>query len=556
MSIDFTAMIMALLGGLAIFLYGMDKMSDALKVVAGDGLKEVLKKLTNNRFAAAATGAGVTAIIQSSSVTTVLVVGFISAGVMSLQQSIGIIMGANIGTTITAQVIAFKVTKYSLALVFLGWFPLFFIKREKIKQIFVALMGLGLIFLGMTLMSDATKPLRSYEPFIELMGSLQGVSSGVLIGALFTAIVQSSSATTGVVIMLASQGLLPLEAGIAIILGANIGTCVTACLASIGKQREAVQAVLVHVLFNVIGVLLWLGLISQMAQAVVAFSPQSPELIGMDRLAAETPRQIANAHTLFNVANTLILIAFTTPLAKFVQWVLPVQSTTSTRGQAQHLDHTLLETPSIALDMVQKELLHHCRLTGDLIRHCRHAILETEHADLSDGRQLEMDNDQLHGQLITYLGRLSQAQLSQRQVQKVMHYMSSSNDLESLADTISNHSLKAAQRIKNGEIKMSDSTQTVFSQLFSEVEQSFLDLIKAIQDDDASLLQDIIERKNDIFDLAEHFNQRLAERLTASEPQRLETYRLETDLSEMIKRIYYLTKRIAKTHSALISQRT
>ncbi len=273
-----------------------------------------------------------TAVVQSSSVTTVLVVGFISAGLMSLTQSIGIIMGANIGTTITAQLIAFKITHYSLVLVAIGFFTLFCSKNEKARHYGHMIMGLGLIFFGMHLMSDGTKPLRSYQPFMEMMQQMDNPLWAILLAAGFTALVQSSSATTGLVITLAAQGFISLDAGIALIFGANIGTCITAILASIGKPREAVRAAVVHVLFNVAGVAIWFAFIPQLALFVTWLSPANPDLVGTARLAAETPRQIANAHTVFNVANTMLLIWFTAPLAWLVQRIVPERAEVACRS--------------------------------------------------------------------------------------------------------------------------------------------------------------------------------------------------------------------------------
>ena len=241
-TLNVSMLLMGLFGGLALFLYGMEQMSESLKAVAGERMKSILSRLTSNRLMGAITGAFVTAIIQSSSVTTVLVVGFITAGLMSLSQSIGIIMGANIGTTITAQIIAFKITKFALLMVAVGFGMLFFGKRERIRQYGTGLMGLGLVFFGMAVMGDAMKPLRSYQPFLDWMIHMETPVVGILVGALFTALIQSSSATTGIVIVMATQGLISLTAGIAVIFGANIGTCVTALLASIGRPREALRA--------------------------------------------------------------------------------------------------------------------------------------------------------------------------------------------------------------------------------------------------------------------------------------------------------------------------
>jgi len=311
MGIDFYSMTTQVFLGLSFFLFGMMMLEQSLKAVAGERMKAILGGATKNRFVGVATGAGVTAVIQSSSVTTVLVVGFISAGLMSLEQSIAVIIGSNVGTTITSQIVAFKVTKYAALMVIAG-FGMLFIGGEKLKEYGRMLMGLGIIFFGMGLMSKAMSPLRDFEPFLEFMVGLDVPIYGILAGALFTALIQSSSATTGIVIVLATQGLVSLEAGIALALGSNLGTCATAGLASIGKPREAVRAALVHLLFNSIGVLLW-----------VFFIPQLAEMSMM--LSDDLPRQIANSHTIFNVANTVIMIGFTTQLAWLVNRLIPTK---------------------------------------------------------------------------------------------------------------------------------------------------------------------------------------------------------------------------------------
>ena len=259
---------MQLFGGLAIFLFGMEEMASALKKVAGDRMKTILAKLTTNRFMGMLTGAFVTAVIQSSSVTTVMLVGFVTAGLMSLSQAVGVIFGAHIGTTITAQIVAFKVTHYALLLVAVGFVLVFASKSDRTKQYGMLIMGLGLIFFGMGIMSSAMKPLRSFEPFLQLMRDVSTPIYGILLGAVFTGLVQSSSATTGVVIAMASQGLITLEGGIALIMGANIGTCVTAGLAAIGKPREAVRVAVAHTTFNVAGVVVMAWFIPILADLV------------------------------------------------------------------------------------------------------------------------------------------------------------------------------------------------------------------------------------------------------------------------------------------------
>ena len=276
-SIDSFVVVSGLFGGLALFLLGMDRLTRALRIIAGDRLRTILGRLTANRFSATATGAGLTAVVQSSSVVTVMVVGLITAGLLTLEQSVGVIMGANIGTTVTAQIVAFDVSRYALALVAVGFAVYFFGKSDVRKAQGGIVLGLGMVFFGMAVMGEAMDPLSDYEPFRRWLGTMSSPLAGVLAGAVFTAIVQSSSATTGVVLALAFEGLIDIDAGIALILGANIGTSVTAQLAAIGKPRDALRAAWVHTLFNTLGVIIWLPFIPWLADLVEAVGgPRGP----------------------------------------------------------------------------------------------------------------------------------------------------------------------------------------------------------------------------------------------------------------------------------------
>jgi phosphate:Na+ symporter len=309
-SIKWTALIFGLLGGLAIFLIGMEMMTEALRLIVGGKARSFIERLTSNRFVGLLTGAGITAVVQSSSVTTVLVVGFISAGLMSFVESIPVILGSNIGTTITAQIIAFNVTTAALALVAGGFLATQIAKREKRRAQGAAVVGLGLVFFGMVVMGEAMSPLRTYEPFITAMESLDNLFLAILAGAIFTALVQSSSATTGIVIVLASQGLISLEAGVGLVMGANIGTSVTALLAAIGKPRDAQRAAVAHLVFNVMGVLIWLPFLGLLVSWV-------------ESIGGGTPREVANAHTIFNVVNALIFLPFVTQFAALITRMVP-----------------------------------------------------------------------------------------------------------------------------------------------------------------------------------------------------------------------------------------
>jgi phosphate:Na+ symporter len=547
--INWGSMTMKLFGGLALFLFGMDQMADALKAVAGERMKLILARLTTNRFMGALTGAFVTAIIQSSSVTTVLVVGFISAGLMSMAQSIGVIMGANIGTTVTAQIVAFKVTKVALAMVAIGFGMLFFSKQERIKQYGAMLMGLGMVFFGMSVMGDAMQPLRSYQPFLDLMVRMESPIVGILIAAAFTGLIQSSSATTGIVIVMASQGFITLPAGIALAFGANIGTCVTALFASIGKPREAVRAAFVHVLFNFLGVLLWLGLISKLADFVTWFSPAHPELSGVDRLAAETPRQIANAHTVFNVANTLIFIWFTAPIARLVEWLVPDRPLEE-EGiivRAKYLDEELLSTPSLALDRVRLEVLHMGDHVQNMLAKIMPAMNAHDRAALTVIQNMDDQVDILHSRIVEYLGKISKTPLTEGQSSEFIRLMDAVNNLENIGDIIETDMVSLGGKLADENVKISDHTQRVLFGIHAAVVKSVDAAIQAVSQGSEIAAQTVTSMKQEINRLIESAELHEVRRLVAEEPNRITTYTIEIDIIEKLKRIYYFAKRMAKT---------
>ena len=317
-------LVIGLTGGLGLFLFGMNLMSGGMRKSAGGKLRAILSTLTNNRFMAVGVGAFVTMIIQSSSATTVMLVSFVQAQLMTFAQSLGIILGADIGTTITAQLIAFKLTDYALIFVAVGFGLMVMSKSTKNKNIGEAILGFGLLFFGMKIMSDAMYPLRTYGPFLTLLLKLEFPIFGILIGALFTALIQSSSAFTGIIIILAAQGLLTLEAAIPLLFGANLGTCITAGLASINAKREARRVALAHTLFKVFGIVLFFWWIPFFADIVRWISPKGPaDLEGAAQLANVVPRQVANAHTIFNVALTVLVLPFTGQVAKWITRLLP-----------------------------------------------------------------------------------------------------------------------------------------------------------------------------------------------------------------------------------------
>ncbi len=538
---------MGLFGGLAIFLFGMDQMTDSLKAVAGAGLSRVLTRLTSNRFLAATMGAFVTAVIQSSSVTTVLVVGFISAGLMTLQQSVGVIMGANVGTTITAQIVAFKVTHYALILVAVGFAMLFVSKREGIRQYGGIVMGLGLVFFGMAIMSDATSPLRTYEPFIDLMQQMSNPLFGIAVAGAFTALVQSSSATTGIVIVLASQGFISLPAGIALAFGANVGTCVTALLAAFGKPQAAVQAAGVHLLFNILGVLIWLPFIDFLATAVQAISPSRPGLEGIARLAAETPRQIANAHTIFNVANTFLFIGFTKPIANLMIRFIPERpEVVPEAARPRYLDEAFFEAPSLALDGLRMETLRLGRSVADLISRARPAVFSGSNAELDKIVAREQELLMLHSAITDYARELASLEITSEETRRLTALNAVTSNVQHTGETIAINLVAIGRERLRRHLTFSDLTVQRFEPYTERVREAFDLSLKAIARRDVDLAQRVLEMKPEIQSLGAEIIEHLGQRLVADAPNRAVLYRIESQIVELLQRIFYFSKKIAK----------
>jgi phosphate:Na+ symporter len=539
---------MHLFGGLAIFLFGMEQMASALKKVAGDRMKTILAKLTTNRFMGVLTGAFVTAIIQSSSVTTVMLVGFVTAGLMSLSQAVGVIFGANIGTTVTAQIVAFKVTHYALLLVAVGFVLIFTSKKDRTKQYGALIMGLGLIFFGLGIMSSAMKPLRSFEPFLQLMRDVSAPALGILIAAVFTGLIQSSSATTGVVIAMASQGLISLEGGIALIMGANIGTCVTAGLAAIGKPREAVRVAVAHVTFNVAGVAVMVWFIPVLADVVRTISPVADDLSGIDRLAAETPRQIANAHTVFNVLFSLLFLPLAGLVARFCERVVPDRPVVEpTVIKPKYLDAELLSTPPLAIDRARREIGRLGDHLENMVEASLPAVLSGDEAELQALADMDSDVDILHGHIIQYLGQISTKELSDVQTREVMDLLQVTNHLEQIGDILETNMVRIGHHRLEEEVVISEETKDVIQRYHGKVFEALRSAVNAVREHDTELALSVKDMKKSVADLAEDTARHQINRLVAKEPKRLQTFTREMEIIENLSRIYRLCRKIART---------
>ncbi len=536
-----------LIGGLALFLFGMDSMTRALKQVAGNSMRSILARLTGSRLRGLAAGALITAIIQSSSVTTVLLVGFISAGLITTGQSVAVILGANIGTTITAQILAFKVTALALPVLSVGFFLSVLAKSKLMREYGRVVLGLGLVFFGMAIMSDAMKPMRSYQPFLDFMLSLDNVLLAAIVGAGFTALVQSSSATTGILIVMAGQGLIALEPAVALALGANVGTCVTALLAAMGKPRDALRAALIHTLLNVGGVLIWIGLIDQLASLarVVAPAHAATDFTNI-------PRQLANVHTFFNVINALLFIGFTQQITRFVEWLVPDRADEAKPEFApKHLDPKFLDVPAIAIDAVRLEILR----LGELVREMLKATIPT----VTTGSPLAVDQlrvmdrpvDLLHREIVGYMRRISLSSLPAAQSSLLIGLIKIANDLEHIGDLVATGLVTSARKRIDERVIISPATVAVIADLHAEVVEAMDGTLRALDGQDAKIAKEVRKMKAGFSELVEDIAAHEIARLHADEPRRLHTYTREIELTETLDDIFKIIRRIAQTEIAI-----
>ena len=470
--ISWFLMVTSLFGGLGMFLYGMEMMSDGMKIAAGNRMRSVLEKLTSNRFLAVGVGAFVTMVIQSSSATTVMLVSFVNSGLLSFVQGLGVILGSNIGSTITAQIVAFKVTDYALALIAVGAIMALFSKKDATKNIGFVILGFGLLFYGMKVMSDTMKPLRSNPTFNSILTSFENPFMGILAGAAFTALIQSSSATTGIVITLASGGSITLEAGIPLIFGANVGTCVTALLAGLNASREAKRVAIAHVTFNLLGV----GLFCFWIPTFAEFISQTSDNI---------PRQIANAHTIFNILATVVFIPFTPLVAKLILQYFPDEEIDRdiSKPAVMHLDENTLETPAIAITNAQAEIRGVIGLLERVVGSVAMPFLsneslsdvENEEEDFEKGLQNRIEKITfLNNEISSYLIKINNQDLTDIQSKEVFTLVSVVNNVNSIKNSV-------GLRLHDLMIKKEMEEDGLSDSLLNEIESFHKKMVKQIK---------------------------------------------------------------------------
>ncbi len=545
-------MLIGLAGGLALFLHGMTMMSDAMRAMAGSQLKTIMARLAGNRLSALLTGAVVTAVVQSSSVTSVIAIGFVSAGVLTLAQAIVVIMGAAVGSTITAQIIAFDVSNFALVLIAVGFGLSLWKARRVASLVGTVVLGLGVLFIGLSMMSDFMAPLRTYQPFIELMASMTNPLLGILIGAIFTAIVQSSSATLGVIIALAAQGLIPLEAGIALVFGANIGTTITALLATIGQPRAALHTAIGLVSFKVLLVLIWLPLMGPLELLTRAVSPSVQGLALADQLAYEVPRQVANVHMILNLTTVLILLPFTNFLAALIVRVVgqgPEQPT----GQdiAPELSQVLYELPPLALDAARRELLLLGEQVGDLLDAAVPAILADTRVAIDKLEGSEQRIDRHHAALAGFLEKLLEPGQSPDICRTAIDLVEAADYLESMGDLIDREMIPLYQRHAQHSAAMSPQAREGLRAFAQGVSQELRRALQAVAQADQELARSVLESKAQVRTLERAAIEPQVQAGQTDAPQWVLPSALERELSESLRRAYSLVRRFVRVGTGL-----
>lgn len=467
----------------------------------GDRLKMLLEKLTDNKAKGVGVGALVTAIIQSSSITTVTLVGLINAGLITLSQAVPVIMGANIGTTITAQLIAFKVGKYSLPIIALGFLLTSVAKKDRLKYAGRALLGFGLIFLGMNLMSGELKHFAEEPHIMEMLASLgKNPIQGVLVGCIFTAIIQSSSATSGIVISMGMENLIDLPSAIALIFGANIGTCITVVIASVRSSLSSKRAAASHVLFNIIGVCLFFPFITGYANLIRS-------------IGGGLPRQIANAHMIFNITVTLVLIWGADLLVKLVKKILPGEEIKVEKGPI-YLDEHTLESPPIALGMAEKETIRMATLAKEMIESSKNALFEFSEKDIKLVKEKELVVDDLDDKIEIFMSSIETNNLSQKQQSQLAVLNHAIADIERIADHANNISEWAELRM-NRKIKFSPAAFEELTEVFDKALESMEYCMKIIVDGDEKIIKKVLQIENEVDDLVLKYEDTHMKRLEA-----------------------------------------
>ena len=488
----------SMLGGLALFLYGMNMMSNGLEMAAGDKMKTILEKLTSNRILGVLVGALVTAIIQSSSATTVMVVGFVNSGLMSLTSAVWVIMGANIGTTITGQLIAIDITAIAPLIAFIGVAMIVFFKSQKLDAIGGVIGGLGILFIGMETMSSAMIPLRTMPEFVGLISKFQNPFIGILVGALFTALIQSSSASVGILQALAKSGVMTLSSSIYVLFGQNIGTCITSVLASIGTSKNAKRTTVIHLSFNIIGTVLFvtISMLFPFADLVQSLTPSN--------VAA----QIANVHTIFNVTTTLLLLPIGTRLVKLACRILPDSEEDQQDMQLKYLDFSIFDndyhigTSAIANTQLFNETQHMLNVANHNVKRAFELL---DHYDEEKYIRLQKDEEYinyLNQQVINFTTAVISHEFQAESSQSIVLFLKLSSDLERIGDHAMNIAARAQKLAKDDTHFSEDALKEIG--IMESLCNNILDELIIMDYDEFKYIVDKVDVMEDNIDKTQH----------------------------------------------------
>lgn len=500
--------ILGLLGGLALFLYGMQMMSSGLEAAAGNRMKRILERLTSNRFLGVAVGAGITAVIQSSSATTVMVVGFVNSGMMTLSQAVWIIMGANIGTTITGQLIALDVGALAPLFAFCGVALVVFLKKAVFHHYGQIIAGLGILFIGMEMMSSAMMPLRESEAFINLMTQFSNPLLGILAGMIFTAVIQSSSASVGILQALAASGLIGLPSAVYVLFGQNIGTCITAVLAAIGTSRNAKRTTVLHLLFNVIGTTLF--------TLACMFTPLTPLVASFT--PGNLPAQIANMHTVFNVVTTLLLLPFGNYLAKLAVRILPEHASEESAGPrllylkpVESSHEYQIGTSAIALNGVWKELARMSEMVHSNVEKSFQAVEQEAPQLLGPVEEAEEYLDYLNKEISKYISHVIVYENNEKDSAQISAFFRVSGNLERIGDHAMNI-CEYTKRIAEKGISFSPAAKAEIAEM-RKTSLAALDLLGNLQGISVERLSQVAAAEQKIDDMTLRYRQSQMDRI-------------------------------------------
>ena len=517
--------LIAMFGGMALLLYGIRLSGDSLQRAAGGRLRHLLTGLSRHRLMAVLSGATVTAMIQSSAATTLMLIGFVSAGLMTFRQTLGIILGADLGTTFTVQLIAFRVTDYAPLLIGLGFVITFLAGRRTLKDVGQAVLGLGLMFLGLKLIVDGVAPLRDNPLAVQMIEAVAASPMmAVLVAAGFSAIVASSAATIGVALALAAAGLISLEGAVAIVIGANIGTCATALTASIGATAEAKRVAVAHIAFKLLGGALMLPFIDPFTR-LVALS------------AADAARQVANAHTFFNLGISLLFLPFTPWAARLIETLVPDDQTGETPFRTRYLDERAQDQPSLALGQATREALRMADVVQGMLRDTMEVVRTDNQALLEEVEQRDDQVDFLEREIKLFLARLGREAMGPELSRKEIGLISFIGNLENIGDIIDKNLMDLARKKLYHGRRFSEAGELELIEFHGLVSKNLERAIAGFAANDRSLAQDVLDQRPVIRQRERELRESHLGRLRRGLAESLETSEIHLDVLTNLKRI-------------------